>query len=170
MGNKAANIDFGQSINRMNRMTSEKPRTEQAKEGRVEACNEEQPTESQRPLPEQPQAENSSSAAAEVYPSTPVIAEHSPSEPTTNAPTEERRGPGRKPRENNVRTNGKTIYFDNETEHALAMVKANNRIDKKDLVLAATREFLAKYYNKDEYRLTNEGIYAIFSSLGRPTV
>lgn len=81
---------------------------------------------------------------------------------------EPKRGPGRKPRENNVRTNGKTIYFDNETEHALAMVKANNRIDKKDLVLAATREFLAKYYNKEEYRLTNEGIYVIFSSLGRP--
>lgn len=83
---------------------------------------------------------------------------------------EPKQGPGRKPRENNVRTNGKTIFFDNETEHALTMVKANNRIDKKDLVLAATREFLAKYYNKEEYRLSNEGIYAIFSSLGKPTV
>ena len=83
---------------------------------------------------------------------------------------EPKRGPGRKPRENNVRTNGKTIFFDNETEHALTMVKANNRIDKKDLVLAATREFLAKYYNKEEYRLSNEGIYAIFSSLGKPTI
>lgn len=95
--------------------------------------------------------------------------EYAPSKQEESAQQPEpKRGPGRKPRENNVRTNGKTIYFDNETEHALAMVKVNNRIDKKDLVLAATREFLAKYYNKEEYRLTNEGIYVIFSSLGRP--
>lgn len=166
MGNKAANIDFGQSINRMNRMTSEKPRTEQVKEGGVEARNEERPTEPQRPLPEQPQVENPSTAAADVSPSTPVTAERSLSAPTTNDPTEERRGPGRKKRENNIRTNPKTIFFDDATDYALAMVKLNNCIDKKDLVLAATRLFLEKYYQPDLGRLSEDGIAAIFQQLG----
>lgn len=142
MANKTASIDFGDAMSRMRRSTKEERGGESAPH---------QPTKQQEYAPSRQQeyAQPQQEAPA-----------HQP---------EPKRGPGRKPRENNVRTNGKTIYFDNETEHALAMVKANNRIDKKDLVLAATREFLAKYYNKEEYRLTNEGIYAIFSSLGKPT-
>ena len=155
MANKAANIDFGQSINRMNRMTSEKPLTEQSKEGRVEARNEERPTEPQRPLPVKPQVENSSSAADE----------RSHSATTTNAPADERRGPGRKKRENNIRTNPKTIFFDDSTDYALSTIKLNNSIDKKDLVLAATRLFLEKYYQSDLGRLTDDGVVAIFQQL-----
>ena len=165
MGNKAANIDFGQSINRMNRMTSEKPRTEQAKEGGVEARNEERPVEPQRPLQVQPQVDNPSSAATEVSPSTSVTAECSPSAPTTNAPADERRGPGRKKRENNVRTNPKTIFFDDATDYALSTIKLNNSIDKKDLVLAATRLFLEKYYQADLCRLSEDGVEAIFQQI-----
>lgn len=135
MGNKTANIDFGDAISRMRQRTREERVGES--------------------VPQQPNQQQ----------------EHEPSKQEEPAQQPEpKRGPGRKPRENNVRTNGKTIFFDNETEHALTMIKANYRIDKKDLVLAATREFLAKYYNKDEYRLSDEGIYAIFSILGKPTV
>lgn len=135
MGNKTANIDFGDAISRMRQRTREERVGES--------------------VPQQPNQQQ----------------EHAPSKQEEPAQQPEpKRGPGRKPRENNVRTNGKTIFFDDETEHALTMIKANYRIDKKDLVLAATREFLAKYYNKEEYRMSNEGIYAIFNSLGKPTI
>ncbi len=143
MANKTASIDFGDAMSRMRRSTKEDRVGESAPQQPTQQQEYEQPIQQQEYAP--PQQE----------------------EPAQQP--EPKRGPGRKPRENNVRTNGKTIYFDNETEHALAMVKANNRIDKKDLVLAATREFLSKYYNKEEYRLTNEGIYVLFSSLGKPT-
>ena len=35
MANKTANIDFGQSVSRMNRMTNEKPRLDQIQNNRV---------------------------------------------------------------------------------------------------------------------------------------
>lgn len=146
MANKTANIDFGQSINRMNRMTNEKQRAEQTQEGRGEARNEERPTEPERPSVIQTEAEESQV-------------------PPTAIATEERRGPGRKKRENNIRTNPKTIFFDDATSYDLAMVKLNNGIDMKDLILAATREFMAKYYQEEKGQLTNEGIYVIFQQL-----
>lgn len=164
MSNKAANIDFGQSINRMNRMTSERPRTEQSQEGRREVRNEERPTELQRPLVIQSEAEKSpvtSTAASQPIPSE---TEQSQAQPTAIA-TEERRGPGRKKRENNIRTNPKTIFFDDDTDYALSTIKLNNSIDKKDLVLAATRLFLEKYYQSDIGRLSEDGVSAIFQQI-----
>lgn len=135
MANKTANIDFGQSVSRMNRMTNEKPRPDQI--NRVG----EEPETKQHDLAE-------------------------PKEPqTTELPTEERRGPGRKKRENNVRSNPKTIFFDDATDYALAMVKLNNSIDKKDLVLAATRLFLERYYQADSGRLSEEGVSTILRYL-----
>lgn len=137
MANKTANIDFGQSVSRMNRMTNEKPRPDQIQNNRVG----EEPETKQHDMtkPEEVQ--------------------------TTQPPTEERRGPGRKKRENNVRSNPKTIFFDDATDYALAMVKLNNSIDKKDLVLAATRLFLDHYYQAGEGRLTEEGVSTILSYL-----
>ena len=152
MANKTANIDFGKSVNRMNRMTSEQPRkepTEESMEGHLSAG---QTCEANNPLREQQELSR---------PTLPASAEQ-PSQ-TGN---DERRGPGRKKRENNVRTNPKTIFFDNATDYAMSMIKLNNGIDKKDLVLAATREFLEKYYRKEHGRLSNEGIHAIFQQLG----
>lgn len=164
MGNKAANIDFGQSINRMNRMTSERPRTEQSQEGGGEARNEERPTESQRPLVIQSEAEKSPSAFTAASKHIPTEVEQYQAQPTAIA-TEERRGPGRKKRENNIRTNPKTIFFDDDTDYALSTIKLNNSIDKKDLVLAATRLFLEKYYQPDLGRLSEDGVAAIFQQI-----
>lgn len=147
MANKTANIDFGQSINRMNRMTNEKQRTEQPQEGRGEPRNVDRPTEPERPSVVQTEAE-----VSQV--------------PPTAIATEERRGPGRKKRENNIRTNPKTVFFDDATSYALAMVKLNNGIDKKDLILSATRLFLEKYYQSDLGRLSEDGVAAIFHQLG----
>ena len=147
MANKTANIDFGQSINRMNRMTNEKQRTEQHQEGRGEPRNEERPTEPERPSVVQTEAEESQV-------------------PPTAIATEERRGPGRKKRENNIRTNPKTIFFDDATSYTLAMVKLNNGIDMKDLILSATRLFLEKYYQSELGRLSEDGVAAIFHQLG----
>lgn len=137
MANKTANIDFGQSVSRMNRMTNEKPRPDQIQNNRVG----EEPETKQHDLskPEETQA--------------------------TQPPIEERRGPGRKKRENNVRSNPKTIFFDDATDYALAMVKLNNSIDKKDLVLAATRLFLDKYYQSGEGRLSEDGVSTILRYL-----
>ena len=137
MANKTANIDFGQSVSRMNRMTNEKPRPDQIQNNRVG----EEPETKQHDMvkPEEIQ--------------------------TAQQPTEERRGPGRKKRENNVRSNPKTIFFDDATDYALAMVKLNNSIDKKDLVLAATRLFLERYYQAGEGRLTEEGVSTLFRYL-----
>ena len=164
MANKAANIDFGQSINRMNRMTSERPRTEQAQEGGREVRNEERPTELQRPLVIQPEAEKSPVTSTAASKHIPTEVEQSQAQPTAIA-TEERRGPGRKKRENNIRTNPKTIFFDDATDYTLSTIKLNNSIDKKDLVLAATRLFLEKYYQSDSGRLADEGVAAIFQQL-----
>lgn len=137
MANKTANIDFGQSVSRMNRMTNEKPRPDQIQNNRVG----DEPETKQHDMvkPEEVQ--------------------------TTQPPIEERRGPGRKKRENNVRSNPKTIFFDDATDYALAMVKLNNSIDKKDLVLAATRLFLERYYQAGEGRLTEEGVSTILRYL-----
>ena len=165
MANKAANIDFGQSINRMNRMTSERPRTDQSQESRGELRNEERPTEPQRPLVIHPEAEKSSVTSTAASQPTPTEAGKSQTQPTAIA-TEERRGPGRKKRENNIRTNPKTIFFDDATDYALSTIKLNNSIDKKDLVLAATRLFLEKYYQTDLGRLSEDGVAAIFQQLG----
>lgn len=134
MANKTANIDFGQSVSRMNRMTNEKPRPDH-----INRVGEEPETKHDMIKPEEVQ--------------------------TTKQPTEERRGPGRKKRENNVRSNPKTIFFDDATDYALAMVKLNNSIDKKDLVLAATRLFLDHYYQAGEGRLTEEGVSTILRYL-----
>lgn len=79
---------------------------------------------------------------------------------------EGRRGPGRKRKENKLRSNPTTVFFDNETARALTMIKVNNNIDKKDLVLAATREFLSKYYLNGDARLGEEGVRSVFSNLG----
>lgn len=137
MANKTANIDFGQSVSRMNRMTNEKPRPDQIQNNRVG----EEPETKQHDMIK-------------------------PEEVQTTQPTiEERRGPGRKKRENNVRSNPKTIFFDDATDYALAMVKLNNSIDKKDLVLAATRLFLDHYYQAGEGRLSEEGVSTILRSL-----
>lgn len=137
MANKTANIDFGKSVSRMNRMTNEKPRPDQIQTNRVG----DEPETKQHDMvkPEEVQ--------------------------TTQSPIEERRGPGRKKRENNVRSNPKTIFFDDATDYALAMVKLNNSIDKKDLVLAATRLFLDHYYQAGEGRLTEEGVSTILRYL-----
>ena len=164
MANKAANIDFGQSINRMNRMTSERPRTEQTQESRGEVRNEEIPTELQRPLVIQSETEKSPSAFTSASQPIPTEAEQSQAQPTVIS-TEERRGPGRKKRENNIRTNPKTIFFDDDTDYALSTIKLNNSIDKKDLVLAATRLFLEKYYQADLCRLSEDGVEAIFQQI-----
>ena len=164
MANKTANIDFGQSINRMNRMTSERPRTEQTQESRGEFCNEERPTEPQRPLDIHPEAEKSPSAFTAASQPIPTEVEQSQAQSTAIA-TDERRGPGRKKRENNIRTNPKTIFFDDTTDYALSTIKLNNSIDKKDLVLAATRLFLEKYYQSDSGRLSEDGVAAIFQQL-----
>ena len=137
MANKTANIDFGQSVSRMNRMTNEKPRTDQIQNNRVG---------------EEPETKQHDMAKPEET-------------QTTQPPIEERRGPGRKKRENNVRSNPKTIFFDDATDYALAMVKLNNSIDKKDLVLAATRLFLDHYYQAGEGRLTEEGVSTILRYL-----
>ena len=45
------------------------------------------------------------------------------------------------------------------------MVKLNNSIDKKDLVLAATRLFLDQYYKAGDGRLSDDGVAAIFRQL-----
>ena len=164
MANKTANIDFGQSINRMNRMTSERPRTDQSQESGREVRNEERPTELQRPLVIQSEAEKSPSAFTSASQPIPTEAEQSQAQPTTIS-TEERRGPGRKKRENNIRTNPKTIFFDDATDYALSAIKLNNSIDKKDLVLAATRLFLEKYYQTDSGRLSEDGVAAIFQQI-----
>ena len=169
MANKAANIDFGQSINRMNRMTSERPRTDQSQEGGREARNEERPTESQRPLVITPEAEKSpvtSTAASKHIPTEDEQYHVLPPLIDTDLILQPRRGPGRKKRENNIRTNPKTIFFDDDTDYALSTIKLNNSIDKKDLVLAATRLFLEKYYQPDLGRLSEDGIAAIFQQLG----
>lgn len=137
MANKTANIDFGQSVSRMNRMTNEKPRTDQIQTNRVG----EDPKTKQHDMVEPEEVQ------------------------TTQPPIEERRGPGRKKRENNIRSNPKTIFFDDATDYALAMVKLNNSIDKKDLVLAATRLFLDQYYQAGEGRLSEDGIASIFRQL-----
>ena len=137
MANKTANIDFGQSVSRMNRMTNEKPRPDQIQNNRVG----EEPASQQHDTIKPKEVQN-------IQP-----------------PTEDRRGPGRKKRENNVRSNPKTIFFDDATDYALAMVKLNNSIDKKDLVLAATRLFLDQYYQTGEGRLTEEGVSTILRYL-----
>lgn len=137
MANKTANIDFGQSVSRMNRMTNEKPRPEQIQNNRVW----EEPETKQHDIAKPEEAQ------------------------TTQPPIEERRGPGRKKRENNVRSNPKTIFFDDATDYALAMVKLNNSIDKKDLVLAATRLFLDQYYQPGEGRLSEDGVSTILRYL-----
>lgn len=137
MANKTANIDFGQSVSRMNRMTNEKPRPDQIQNNRVG----EEPETKQHDMVKPEEAQ------------------------TTQPPIEERRGPGRKKRENNVRSNPKTIFFDDATDYALAMVKLNNSIDKKDLVLAATRLFLDQYYQSGEGRLSEDGVSTILRCL-----
>ena len=164
MANKAANIDFGQSINRMNRMTSERTRTDQSQESRGEVHNEERPTESQRPLVITPKAGKYLVASTAESQPIPTEVEQSQAKPTAIS-TEERRGPGRKKRENNIRTNPKTIFFDDNTDYALSTIKLNNSIDKKDLVLAATRLFLEKYYQPDSGRLSEDGVAAIFQQI-----
>lgn len=168
MANKAANIDFGQSINRMNRMTSEKPRTEQTKEGGREVRNEERPTELQRPLVITPEAGKylvASTAESQPIPTEDEQYKVSPTFIDTDLILQQRRGTGRKKRENNIRTNPKTIFFDDDTDYALSSIKLNNSIDKKDLVLAATRLFLEKYYQSDLGRLSEDGVAAIFQQI-----
>lgn len=168
MANKAANIDFGQSINRMNRMTSEKPRTEQTQEGGREVRNEERPTESQRPLVITPEAGKylvASTAESQAKPTEDEQYKVSPTLIDTDLILQPRRGPGRKKRDNNIRTNPKTIFFDDDTDYALSTIKLNNSIDKKDLVLAATRLFLEKYYQSDIGRLSEDGVSAIFQQI-----
>lgn len=65
--------------------------------------------------------------------------------------------PGRRCRYTVGKKNGITVYFDDDTYHAINEVKFNNRLERTRIIQTAVHEFMKAHYNEAKGGLDEEG-------------